>query len=175
MAINQDADTSGVEVTVSFTEPASRCMPPNVLEAFRTANWRVTLPVPDATQEVMRASTLPDNIARVDSQGAIYVPGLTIVEAQEQSVTLLSTTGPGIPVEISVSVPGITALTNVLDNINWSVTPLGAQVRLGPPRIVANRYIRDIIRLEGVAGPPYPEVVVRMFGRLIVIPGPSTS
>src|SRR6188768_1146585 len=135
MAINQDADLSGVPITVTFTIPGSKCLPPYLIEALQTANWRASFPESDATVEEMRVSTLPDNIARVDSQGAIYVPGFTIVEVQEQSVTLPSTTGPGIPVEISVSVPGITALTNVGDNITWEIIPGGSQVQIGPPRI----------------------------------------
>lgn len=180
MATTSNSNTDGIPIQVVFTEHGAQCIPAAILEAFKTAQWRIVAPTPAANLEgtavTMRASTLPDNIARVDSEGAIYVPAMLAVEVAEQSVVLTATTAPGTPVDISFSVPGVTDLRTYIDNIYFDIIPPESPVFIGPPRIVGGVYTRSIYRVgDPLATPPFPVVTVRGSGRLIRIPSPSPT
>ncbi len=174
---NQDATDQGVRVEVVFTEQGG-CMPPAMIDALKYANWRAYFPKIDPLTggplQPMRVSTLPDNIARVDSQGAVYVPGSVKIEVQEATITLTETTAPGVPVEISFAA-AITDLANVSNNIYFEVSPPESPLYFGPPRLVSGRIIYNVYRMETGLTAPYPEVVVRGAGRLIVHPSPSPT
>lgn len=175
MATNSNAQTDGVAVNVYFTEQGRACLPPKVLEALMTANWRVTFPSSNTVtgNSRVQVSTLPDNIARIDNEGKIYVPGISKKEVLEQTINLSTTTAPGVPVEISFDASGATDLNNVINNINFDIQPPEAPVYIGPPRISGTRLVYSVYRIDNGSSSPYPEVSVRGFGRLFVVPSPS--
>ncbi len=179
MATNQNSTRDGIPLTVTFTEQGRACMPPAFLEAFRTANWRAMFPSNLATSAdgtvVLRASTLPDNITRIDVEGAIYTPGITKVEVAEQVVNLTPTTAPGDPVEISFVVPSNVDLNNSINNINFEIEPPESPVYISPPRLSGGRIRYTVYRIETGLTPPYPAVVVRGYGRIFTVPSPSPT
>ena len=175
MAVNQDSETSGVPVRVYFTPQASVCLPPSLMDAFIRANWRVDIPTTTTTSSgTVRASTLQDNITSIDSEGAVYTPGIVKVELQEQSITLTTTTGPGVPVEVAFEAPGVSDLQNALRNIDWTLEPPEAPVNIGPARLVGQQIRYSIYRIATTDTDPFDEIIVRGSGRLFVIPSPPT-
>lgn len=177
MAVNQDSYTTSVPVTLTFTRQGNDCITPAFWEALERANLRVTLPTTTTgTTTTVEASSLSDNIARIDSEGKVYVPGITKVELAEQSITLSETTAPGTPVEIAFAATGVADLENALQNISFRVAPPESAVYIGPPRLVSGYIKFDVYRQESTeAGPTYPEIVVTGSGRLFVIPSPSPA
>ncbi len=178
MAVTQNSNTTGIPITVTFTEQGTgQCLPPQILDAFRAANWRANFPTTLATNVdgtvVLRASTLPDNITRIDNEGAIYTPGITKIEVEEQTVNIGTAVAPGVPVEMSFAVPSTTDLNNTINNINFDIQPPESPVYIGPPRLTAGRIYYSIYRIENGTTPPYPAIVVRGFGRLFIVPSPS--
>ncbi len=177
---NQDGLTQSVPVTISFTEQGSDCVSPAFWEALRNANIRVSLPTSGTSNTggtvKVSASTISDNITRIDSQGAIYTPGVVKVELTEQTVTLTTATAPGVPVNMSFSAPGVPDLQNAIQNISFDIQPPESPVYIGPPQLSANVISFSIYRIDdGTAGPTYPEVVIKGRGRLFVIPSPSPA
>lgn len=172
---NINAATQSVPVTISFTEQGG-CVTPAFWEALRNANIRVTLPTTfsggSGTTEV-KASTLPDNITRIDSEGAIYTPGIVKVELTEQTVTLTTTTAPGVPVTMTFATPGVSDLQNALRNIDFDVQPPESPVYIGPARLASGNIVYNIYRIDDGTSTPWPEVVIRGSGRVFVVPSPS--
>ena len=175
MAVNQDANTIGVPIHVDFTEQGASCLPPSIMDAFRAATWRASFPqsLSGTGNGGVQASTLPDNITRIDSEGKIYTPGITKIEIAEQIVTLTTTTAPGVPVEISFAAPGVNDLQNTINNIQWDIQPPESPVYISPPRLFNGRIYYNIYRIDNGSTPPYQQVIVRGFGRLFVVPSPS--
>lgn len=174
MAVNQDSETSGVPVRVYFTPQAAQCLPPSMMDALIRANWRVDLPTTTTASGTLMASTLQDNITSIDSEGAIYTPGITKVELQEQAITLTEDTAPGVPVEVAFDAPGVSDLQNALRNIDWTFEPPEAPVNIGPARLVGQQIRFSVYRVDTDDTAPYDEIIVRGSGRLFVIPSPPT-
>jgi hypothetical protein len=177
---NQDSTQSGIPITVEFTQQGRACLPPSIIEAFKTANWRATFtdsgPV-DPNTAVMRVSDLSDNIARLDTQGAIYVPGETKFELAEATINIGTSVAPGTMTEVSFAIPAsVIDLNNVLLNVFWEVSPPERGIYVSPPFVSANRLRFNITRLhdEGVTA-PYTALVVKGTGRLFIKPSPSPS
>ena len=176
MPANSDSTNEGVKVTLTFTEQGRACLPPALVDALLQANLRVDIPASSTTGTTeVKASTLDDNIARIDSDGAIYVPGLTSVELTEQTVNLGTTTAPGTPVTMTFSVPGVSDLTTAINNITFVKEPPQSPVYIDAPRLNGTSILYDIYRLETGESAPYPEVVIRGSGRLFVVPSPSPT
>ena len=176
MAVNQDSYTTSVPVTLTFTRQGNDCITPAFWEALERANLRVTLPTTTTgTTTTVEASSLSDNIARIDSEGKVYVPGITKVELAEQSITLSESTAPGTPVEIAFAATGVADLENALQNISFRVAPPSSPVYISPPRLVSGYIKFDVYRQESTDTSPYTEIVVTGSGRLFVIPSPSPA
>ena len=174
MAVNTNSDTSGVPIRVYFNQHSAACLPASVLDAFTNANWRADLPATTTSTNTLKASTLQDNITRIDSEGAIYTPGIQIVELTEQAVTLTTTTAPGTPVEVAFEVPGVSDLQTALRNVDWTYEPPEAPVNVGPARLVGQQIRYSVYRVETADTAPYDEIIVRGSGRIFVIPSPAT-
>jgi hypothetical protein len=178
MAVNQDSYTQSVPVSLSFTRQGNDCITPAFWEALERANLRVTLPTTTtgSTTTVVEASSLSDNIARIDSEGKVYVPGITKVELAEQTVTLSISTAPGVLVEIAFAATGVADLENALQNISFRVSPPEAAVYISPPRLTSGYIKFDVYRVQSTeTAAPYPEILVTGSGRLFVIPSPSPA
>lgn len=178
---NQDSATNSIPVTLSFTEQGPECVSPAFWEALRNANLRISLPVAftsgtGADGFTLRTSTLADNITRIDNQGAIYTPGIVKVELTEQTVTMTTTTAPGVPVTMTFATPGVPDLENAIRNIEFDIQPPQSPIYIGPPQIVNGNLNFDIYRIGAAADPPpYLEVVIKGRGRLFVIPSPNPA
>ena len=176
---NQDASTQSVPVTISFTEQGGDCISPAFWEALRNANIRVTIPSTTSSGGSViqiKASTISDNITRIDSQGAIYTPGVVKVELSEQTITLTTSTAPGVPVTMSFAASGVPDLQNAIQNISFDIQPPESPVHIGPPQLSGSSINFNIYRTDdGTAGPTYPEVVIKGRGRLFVMPSPSPA
>ena len=173
MASQSDSTTSGIPVTMTFTDQAARCVPPSVLEALRSADFRITLPAQTSVSAV-RISTLPDNLVRVDGQGALYAPATQVVELTEQTIAFPASIAPGIPVTMSFSVPSVRDLETSFLNLFFDIQPPGSLVRPSYPRVAAGVLSVDFYRDIDEAGPPYDAVVIRGWGRIAVIPTTSS-
>jgi hypothetical protein len=177
---NQDSSQEGIPITVEFTQQGRACLPPSIIEAFKTANWRATFTQSspsDPDNAVMRVSDLADNLARLDNQGNIYVPGETKVELSEQTVNIGTTDGPGTIVDVAFPVPGsVTDLANVLLNVFWEVSPPERGIYVSPPTVSGGLLRYKITRLydDGETA-PYTALVVKGTGRLFIKPSPSPT
>lgn len=177
MPANSDSNNEGVKVILNFTEQGRACLPPALIEALTQANLRIDLPPSSIITPAVdvKASTLDDNIAKIDSDGAVYVPGITRVELSEQTINLGTTTAPGTPVSMTFSVPGITDLTNAINNVNFVIEPPQSPVYISPPRFNGTNIVYDIYRLETGLTDPFSAVVIRGSGRLFIVPSPSPT
>lgn len=177
---NQDSSQTGVPITVTFTQQGRACLPPSLLDAFETANWRANFgesEPADPDQAVMRFSDLADNIARADSRGNIYVPGETKFELTEQTINIGTTVAPGTMTEIAFGVPGsVTDLNNSELNVFWDVSPPERGIYVSPPVVSGGLLRFQITRLfdSGVSA-PYTALVVKGSGRLFIKPSPSPA
>lgn len=177
---NQNGLTTSIPVTLEFTEQGPECVSPAFWEALRNANLRISLPA-DFLSSIgggstsVAISTLQDNITRLDGQGAIYTPGLQIVEVEEQTVTLTSTTAPGVPVTMVFSLPSVPDLETAINNITFSKQPPEVGVSEGPWEVVGSNLQKSFYRVDDGSSAPYPEVVIKGRGRLIVVPAPTTA
>ncbi len=174
MAVNTNSETSGIPVRFSFNQHSAVCLPASIIDALSGMSLWIDLPATTTDSNTLKASTLQDNITRIDSEGAVYTPGIQIVELTEQSVTLTSDTAPGTPVEVAFEVPGVSDLQTALRNVDWTYEPPEAPVNIGPARLVGQQIRYSVYRVETDDTAPYDEIIVRGSGRLFVIPSPPT-
>lgn len=176
---NPDSTTTSIPVSVTWTAQATQCVPPAVIEALRGANFRIDLPstIVNPGTFVLTASNFSDNIFKVDSEGAGYVPGVVKYALSEQVVTFTEATVVGQQVEVSFSAPGVSDLDNALVDVSWDIQPSGSPINIGPKRVSNGQIIFDLTRVDtGITLPDtLPIIVVRGSGKLLVFPSPSPA
>lgn len=176
---NPDSTTTSLPVSVTWTAQATQCVPPAVIEALRGANFRIDLPnsIVNPGTFVLTSSSFADNIFRVDSEGAGYVPGVVKYVLSEQVVTLTEATAVGEVVEVAFSAPGVSDLANAIVDMTWDIQPPGSPINIGPKRVSNGQVIFDIIRVDtGIEAPDtLPIIVVRGSGKLLIFPSPSPA
>ena len=152
---NPDSATTGIPVTMRFSNPGG-CIPPQV-------------------EEALGVSTLGDNVARLDSQGKIYVPGVQIVELAQQTVIMGTTVPPGQPVDLTFTPQQISDLNLTLINENLVYEPAGAPVNKQGPFVNSGAIRYTFYRQSTADTPPYDEIVIRMSLRAFVYPSPNPA
>jgi len=174
MATNPDSTTSGIPVQVTWTTQGSNCFPPVLIEALQNANWRINLPDSLTTSSTsFTASTLADNIFRIDSVGAGYVPGNTIYQLSEQIINLDDALAPGTAVQMAFDAPGVADLDTAFKDIDYFIEPPSSGV-YHSPEVVANGQITvNFFRIDDGTSAPYPPVMIRGRGKLLIPPTPS--
>ena len=171
MATNPDSNLSGVPITVSWTVQGADCIPPAFIEALQTANWRVDLPSAlSPSGSGITISTLPDNALKLDSSGAAYVPGNTIVTLPSVTRVFDDTMGPGTGIEFAFDAPGVADLQTTFPMVFWDVSPAGAPIHIGPPTIRNNQLVYNLFRAQSAADPsaPWDVITVTGYGSLLI-------
>ena len=171
---NPDSATTGIPVTVRFNNPGG-CIPPQMVEVLQNAEFRVDLPDTETAQEALGVSTLGDNIARLDSQGKFYVPGVQIVEVPQQTAIMGTTVPPGQPVDINFDVSQINDVNVTLFNEILVYEPAGAPVNKQGPFVNSGNVRYTFFRQATADTPPYDEIVIRLSLRAFVFPSPSPA
>lgn len=173
---NSDAVRRSIPVTPSFTDHGLACVTPAIREALVNANWRITLPddlfSTTTSSGSPTVSSLPGNLSRLDSQGGIYTASVAKVELTEQTVTLVESLAPGVPVTMSFGIQGIPDLENTAYNIEFDIEPPQVAFNKRGPVVVGNTIQYQLFRVDVGASAPYPEAVIKGRGRLFIIPSP---
>lgn len=171
---NQDSIYDGVTLDVTLDEGALRnaCVPEAIIQALQTARFRVNLPRNAGSRAGV--STLPDNLARLDSEGLIYVPAMLGVQIAEQTLVLGATIAPGVQKEMSLPVPGIADLAAALKNIEVTVSPPDAGVNMTPWVAEGSTLKAFFSRIDDGSSAPYQEITIRVKGQVYSVPQPQT-
>jgi len=176
---NPDSTTTSIPVSVTWTAQATQCVPPAVIEALRGANFRIDLPstIVNPGTFVLTSSNFSDNIFKIDSEGAGYVPGVLKYTLTEQVVTFTAGTAVGEVVQVAFSAPGVSDLDNAIVDVSWTIEPTGSPINIGPKRILNGQVIFDLTRVDtGITSPDVlPVIVVRGSGKLLTFPSPSPA
>lgn len=177
MATNPDSSFTSIAVAVSWSANGVKCLPPAFVEALQQANFRINLPndLANPQSATFAASTLSDNVFRIDSTGAGYVPGIIKIAVAEQTLTLAADDAPGEMYELVFSAPGVNDLENALNNIYFTIEPPQSPVNIGPPRKVGSEIRYTVTRMVSIDTAPFDVIVVSGRGALFVIPSPEPA
>jgi len=173
MPETSDSNQYGIPVTLKFNRQGLEpCVSPSLLDALENrADWYADIPDTTAGSGAT-ISNEQYNLITLDGSGALYAAASRVVTLLSQTVPFSKTVGPGVPVEVSFPIPGISDFSQAFPDVVFNIQPYGSLIRLGQRRIEPGQLIYSFYRDIDADMNAQEDAVIQASGKVLLVPSP---
>lgn len=177
MATNSDASLQSITTSLIYTKPLDGCIPEGIFEALERMNLRFNMPIQAGGTTGAFASSLQNNVIRIDAEGGIYAPAIVPLTIPETTIQLASDDAPGTEKSAFIATPGLSDPINALKDIRVTMNPASSPVNM--TSVVASTGTTGIglrigfTRVDYGQSAPYTPVEITVTGVLWQIAQPE--